>query len=216
MESIIFQIGTLSYSKDELERIKPVFEPKKVSKKEETKARDIAEKEAKWFLEASSSEFSSQVQAIAYSQNLGEVQVISEDNEATTLNAFWELLRNNIGANVISYNLGTKLIPYLVRRSWKNGVIIPNIFNGKYLSYQYQDIAQVFACGTMEKVSLQNIANFFEIPIMYGEEKACEISTFSNKWIINQDSAIEYLRNDVKVLNSIALAMNIVEEDLFL
>ncbi len=73
---------------------------------------------------------------------------------------------------------------------------------------------QVFACGSLEKVGIAKIADFFEVSSKYAEEKACQDSTFSTKYLVNEESAIEYLKNDLEVISKIALAMNIVEEDL--
>ena len=129
------------------------------------------------------------------------------ENEADILRQFWNYYRSNADCKFVGFNIYAWAIPFLVRRSWANRVIVPKILNGRYLNGNFIDLLQVWGCGTFEKASLGNIARFF------GIKRKDEEINFNAMWQISPSRAIEKLKSDVLSIRRIGEAMGVVREE---
>lgn len=209
MKNIIFDIETGGLPKDEILHLLPNFEAPSNYKDAEKISAYKLKKQEEWLeTKTALSAISGKVLAIGYLIDNEPIEVIGYDSEKETLEAFWNLLREHSSARVIGFNSHIFDIAFLVRRSWKNGVIVPNIYNGRFLHSRFVDLLQVWACGSLDKVSLDNLAKFFGVGAKTGNGKM-----FSVMWEVNRDSAIEYLKNDVAMTKAVALAMGVIDEE---
>ena len=129
------------------------------------------------------------------------------ENEADILRQFWNYYRSNADCKFVGFNIYAWAIPFLVRRSWANRVIVPKILNGRYLNGNFIDLLQVWGCGTFEKASLGNTARFF------GIKRKDEEINFNAMWQISPSRAIEKLKSDVLSIRRIGEAMGVVREE---
>ena len=129
------------------------------------------------------------------------------ENEADILRQFWNYYRSNADCKFVGFNIYAWAIPFLVRRSWANRVIVPKILNGRYLNGNFIDLLQVWGCGTFEKASLGNIARFF------GIKRKDEEINFNAMWQISPSRAIEKLKSDILSIRRIGEAMGVVREE---
>lgn len=209
MKHIIFDIETGGLPKDEILHLLPSFEAPSNYKDAEKISAYKLKKQEEWLeTKTALSAISGQVLAIGYQVGDGEIEIICSDSEKDMLHAFWEVLRKHSSAKVIGFNSHNFDIPFLVRRSWKNGVVIPNIYNGRFLHSRFIDLLQVWSCGGLDKVSLDNLAKYFGVGSKNGKG-----SMFATMLEVNRESALEYLRNDVAMTRGVALAMSVIEEE---
>ena len=111
---------------------------------------------------------------------------------------------NMTRARAIGFNSNEFDIPFLVRRSWILGVKIPdqvliNIKGRFYLSDVFVDVMQYWACGTMQKTSLNNVAKALNVG-----EKNGNGANFYQTLIKDEAKALEYLSNDVNMTRACA------------
>ncbi len=207
MEQIVFDIETGGLPKDEILYLMPEFNAPSNYKDAEKIQAYKAKKEEEWLLDSALSALSGRVLAIGV-QKLGKpVEFFTDDDEVKLLSDFWNFYRQNASATFVGFNSNSFYIPFLVRRSWANKVIVPNIFRGKFLSYNFVDLMQIWGCGTAERVSLDTLAKFFGVGAKNGDG-----ADFSSMWAINRESALRYLSNDVLLTRAVGEAMCVISE----
>ena len=204
---IVFNIETDALPRDEILHLMPEFTAPSNYKDAEKIQVYKTKKQDEWLLDAPMSALSGRVLAIGVQEPTKNVLSFLNNNEADLLRNFWEYYRRNTQCKFVGFNCNSFVIPFLVRRSWANRVQIPNIFHGRYLSGNFIDLAQVWSCGTYEKVSLEHLARFFGIKIKNPDVK------FNAMWEINPLSALEKLKSDVMAIRYIGEAMNVIEEE---
>ena len=96
----------------------------------------------------------------------------------------------------------------LVRRSWLNRVVVPNIFRGRFLSGNFTDLLQVWGCGTSERTTLANLSKFFGL-------KYEPLAPFEAMWSVNRKSALKAMERDVLAIRYIGEVMGVVVEEDF-
>ena len=208
MNFIIFDIETAGLPKDEISHLIPEFDaPSNYKDAEKIQAWKLRKQE-EWLLDSALSAVSGKVLAIGIQKNSEAIEIIASDDEAEILRRFWELYRSNTDCAFIGFNSNGFDVPFLIRRSWKNKVLVPNILSGRFLNGRFTDLAQVWSCGTGERISLNNLARFFGVG---GKDK--DGSHFASMWSANKDAAIAYLQNDIALTKAVAVAMGIIDED---
>ena len=204
---IVFNIETDALPRDEIRHLMPEFTAPSNYKDADKIQAYKAKKEAEWCLDAQMSALSGRVLAIGVQEPVQSVLTFVNINEGDLLRSFWEYYRRNAHCKFVGFNCNTFAIPFLVRRSWVNRVQVPNIFHGRYLSGNFVDLAQVWSCGTYEKVSLEHLARFFGIKLKETGVK------FNTMWDVNPLKALEKLKSDVMAIRYIGEAMNVIEEE---
>jgi DNA polymerase elongation subunit (family B) len=208
---IFFDIETGPLSGDEIRQYMPKFDAPSNYKDEEKIAKAIAEKESAWLEKAALSPITGKVLAIGYCINDKDVLVL-EGDEKEILTQFWDaithygaILRKLIGFNSNSFDL-----PFLIRRSWKLGVHIPNTlykyYRGRvYLNENCVDILDYWSLDTRDSIKLTDLGKYLGVG-----EKTGSGAMFASLYAENRDEAISYLKNDILLTYKCAYALQIV------
>ena len=208
---LFFDIETGPISGDEVRQYMPKFEAPSNYKDEEKIAKVIAEKEHAWLEKAALSPITGKVLAIGHCIDDKNVSVI-EGDEKDIISQFWEsityhgaILRKLIGFNSNSFD-----IPFLIRRSWKLGIKIPNTLykyhRGRvYLHENCVDILDYWSLDTRDSIKLADLARYLEVGT-----KTASGAEFSGLYAENRDEAISYLKNDILLTYKCAYALQIV------
>ncbi len=135
----------------------------------------------------------------------GEEKILSGE-ESDFLKEFWEFVGTHT-ENFVGWNTNGFDIPFLVRRSWKLGVIVPNIFNGRYIDKRFIDLMEVFGCGEYGyKAKLDDVAKFLDVQGKYDGD--CTGESFAELFLsddpIAKARAEEYLKCDIRATWAIA------------
>lgn len=210
MKNIVIKIGTEGLPQDEILYLMPEFSAPANYKDSEKIQAWKARKQEEWLLDAPMSALSGRVLAIAYQADGNECKVITDKEETEVLNKFWELYRDNSDCNFVGFNARNFDIPYLIRRSWHNKVIIPNVMQGRFLNWKFTDLSQIWACGTSDKATLSTLIRFFGI-----KSELSESAKFSSMWKVCHLSALRHLCNEVKLTRSLGEAMGVIEVEEF-
>lgn len=124
---VYFDIETGPLPRSDVEQFMPEFEKPKNYKDEAKIAEVLAKKEAEWFEKSALAATTGKVLAVGYCTNENDV-VILEGDESTILVSFWNAITYH-GAflqKLIGFNSNEFDIPFMVRRSWKLGVKVPD------------------------------------------------------------------------------------------
>lgn len=178
--------------------------PQKQKEHKETYNKAKFEYETKIVSKAALNALCARVIAIGVKDEKSETIISGE--EASILKSFWELYGTRT-ETFIGWNINTFDIPFLVRRSWACGVIVPNIFNGRFLNSKFLDLMEKFACGEYGyKLSLDKAAQFLGVPGKYKGD--CAGDTFADKYLsadpVFKAEAEEYLKCDLRATWNVA------------
>lgn len=143
---------------------------------------------------------------VAIGIKTADEEKILSGSEAEILRDFWEIFMMTPCA-FVGWNINGFDIPFMVRRSWTNGVIVPNIYNGRYLDKRFIDLMEVFGCGEYGyKAKLDNVANFLGVQGKYDGD--CTGEDFAEKFLsgdkVARAQAEEYLKCDIRATWAIA------------
>ena len=136
-------------------------------------------------------------------EQIGEVEIIGDDDEAATLREFWKRWKwedgrpvEFVGFNVLQFDL-----PFLVRRSWKLRVPVPaGLRRGRYWGDGILDLRDVWQLGDRQaRGSLDAIARHLGIGGKNGDGKE-----FAKLWQSDRQKAVAYLKNDLELTARIA------------
>ena len=138
-----------------------------------------------------------------------EFQMITYDDEAEILRAFWSHVRGD-GTRlntVIGFNSNQFDLPFLFRRSWKHGVQIPfGLRRGRYWGDQVVDIRDNWQLGDrMAKGSLGAIAKHLGLG-----EKSGSGKDFAALLASDRKAAEAYLKNDIDLTVKVANALGVL------
>jgi hypothetical protein len=120
-------------------------------------------------------------------------------DEEDTLNCFWSQFEDSfnyfIGFNIFNFDL-----PFLIKRSWKLGVIVPKgVRHGRYWSDRFIDLRDLWQMGDRQaKGSLDVICRHFGIEGKNGSGK-----DFARMFELNREKALEYLTNDLRMTRNV-------------
>ena len=217
--NLYFDIETAPLSEDRIREFLPNnITPPKTYKTPEAQERYIVEKIGEFIVNAPLSPLTGRVCAIGYAHGYCDVKFFvakEEKDEREILTAFWKsfigscfcghMTRANMTrARAIGFNSNEFDIPFLVRRSWILGVKVPdqvliNIKGRFYLSDVFVDVMQYWACGTMQKISLNNVAKALNVG-----EKNGNGANFYQTLLKDEAKALDYLANDVNMTRACA------------
>lgn len=115
--------------------------------------------------------------------------------------------RNIAGHNIFGFDL-----PFLVRRSWANGIPVPAdlLANRRYFAPCFRDTMQEWSCGTRDTISLDALARFFGVG--HKPDDGTTGADFARLYFgtpEERSQAIDYLKNDLAMTLRVAEAMGI-------
>jgi len=129
-----------------------------------------------------------------------------EGDEKLMLREFWDSVNSHIhhkypvcGWNIIGFDLS-----FLIRRSWKYKLRIPDLFRGRYYDSNIVDLMQVWQAGNFKEsyVSLDMAAKFFGLPGKSGNGK-----DFAALYKSDKSAALKYLEQDLTLTEQIGNCM---------
>ena len=134
----------------------------------------------------------------------------SLEEERERLDGFWSLWRNarHSGHTFVGWNIHSFDLPFLIRRSWWQGVLVPGeltrLTGNGFRSYPGTiDLCRVWTGDPREHCKLDDVARFFGLP-----GKRMKGADFWRQWRkggIDREEAEAYLRyDDVESLKVIA------------
>jgi len=162
--SVHFDIESGPLPTSEILPLAPEFEAPANYKNPELIAASIEKQKQEWLDRAALSPVTGQVLAIGY--EFGDVVTLHfNDDEAVLLNDFWALLVARTGHPFVGFNIFRFDLLFLVRRSWKHGIKLPEqVRNGRYWGTQFIDLMEVWQLGNRDQtISLDNLARFMGI-----------------------------------------------------
>ena len=134
------------------------------------------------------------------------------ESETNLLTEWWDLVRDAIrtDSRLIGFNSDAFDLPFLVRRSWKLGVVVPPevLVAGRWHRC-FVDLMKLWACGVYgERVSMDRLAAYFGCTRKNGE--AAEFARLFHGTDEERKQAVEYLRNDLRMTLDVADRMNVI------
>lgn len=169
----------------------------------------MVEKRAEFKERAALSAETGRVLAIGMKFVTGEYYILENKNgynesEYAILKLFWE---KQFPFPFIGHNIKSFDFPFLIRRSWKLGVVPSFTSCGKpWEDDKFIDTMLLWAAGNSgERISLNRLARFFGLP-----EKNGTGDQFA-KWYLGgeRDKAIEYLKRDLNLAEEVAKRMGV-------
>lgn len=208
---IFFDIETGPLSGDEVRQYMPKFEAPSNYKDEDKIAKAIAEKESAWLERAALSPITGRVLAIGYCKDDKNIEIL-EGDEQKIITTFWELITYHgaILQKLIGFNSNSFDLPFLIRRSWKLRIKIPNtlykyIKGRVYLHENCIDILDYWSLDTRDSIKLSDLAKFLD-----AGSKSGSGADFAKQYAEHRDEAISYLKNDILLTYKCAYALQIV------
>lgn len=194
--NVYFDIETGPLPEEQIRPLMPDFDaPANIKDPEKITAAIIA-KEIKWLEQAALSAITGEVLCIGYlvNESMFKFQVGAEKD---ILTSFWNTAMETITSGKIVVGFCCKMfdLPFLVRRSWAQGVSVPKcIWNGRYFCDQIVDIAEKWECGVRggDHISLDQLSKFLGVGQKNGNGK-----DFAALWHDNREQALLYLKNDL-------------------
>lgn len=208
---IYFDIETAPLGEDYIRSIAPEFEAPKTCKTDESIENHITKKLAEYIATGSLRAETGKVIAISVAVGDGEPQVlIDTENEVKLIKAFWDFITDDEGMitrKIIGFNSNNFDIPFLTRRSWINGIEVPNSLyyrrSGRmFLNDFFKDVMLEWSCGQMQYIKLGRLAQ-----ILNAGKKNGDGALFYK--LVNDDykKAYEYAGNDVVLTRACAKKM---------
>lgn len=213
MDSIFFDIETAPLSEEKIKAIAPKFKAPKNYKSDEALARYETEALASFIADGALHAQTGRVMAIGYA--IGDdtpVVMYDQDGtkEASILRNFWKLITDSSGVmtrKVIGFNSVNFDVPFLIRRSWINGVDVPPTIMHRYgprvvLNDLFKDVMLEWSCGTMDRIKLDTLAKTLGVGSKNGDGALFHI-------VAQEDysKAMDYLFNDVEITRACAYKM---------
>jgi predicted PolB exonuclease-like 3'-5' exonuclease len=198
--AIIFDIETGPESPSILSTMMPAFEPPANYKDPAKIAAWEDEKRSQWVRDAALSPMTGRILAIGYvtgQDGDSKVMIECDENEAAMIQHFWDYLdatRTMMAPQLVGFNSNSFDLPYLIKRSWKHGIKVPQLRKGNYWdTFVALDIRDIWQLGDRQAVgSLDTVSRFMGLPGKSGS--GADFATMLQK---DRDAALAYLRNDV-------------------
>ena len=203
---LYFDIETGPSSDAELYR--PEFQANRSFKDPLKIAEDLLKKEQEWTEKLALSALTGRIIAIGWVIDDGEFEWVGEDentNEGDIIRKFFEVAQSC--EKLVGFNSHSFDLPFIYRRALRwTKVPIPydSIFpRRRRLSTIHTDIMEEWCMfDTQNRVSLNNLAKFFELEGKTGSGK-----DFAELYHVNRESAVAYLKHDVELTRKIANRM---------
>lgn len=205
MTSIVFDIETGPLPDIKLDALMPDFEPAANLKDPEKIAADLAKKRIKFKEDAALSPLSGRVLAVGFLPDHGDPPLIlADDDEGLLLASVWNHFRTAGGSRrptFVGFNIHGFDLPFLVKRSWVNGVDIPpNVRQGRYWADWLVDLRETWQLGDRQAHgSLDTICRALGLG-----EKNGSGADFPRLWKEEREQAVKYLLNDLTLTAKLA------------
>lgn len=200
-------IETASQPAEVLANVKPEFTANKTLKDPDKIKADLAAKEAEWLDRAALSAETGKVLVIGVLD--GDRCEYFEGAEDAILTRFWPWLDMSLGRGdiVAGFCIFHFDLPYLVRRSYINGVRIGlNRFRNRYWHENLVDIAEQWQLGNREqRISLDMLAKVLGVGAKNGDGK-----DFAALYATDRVKALTYLENDLRLSKAVYERMNLI------
>lgn len=112
---------------------------------------------------------------------------------------------------MIGFNIGGFDVPFLVRRSWRLGIDVPDsVFDpsGRYLDRVFVDLMSRWQCGNYrDSIRLADLAAFFGVG---GKPDGITGADFARLYFEDRTTAEAYLKNDLMITSGCAARMGFV------
>lgn len=206
MSYLIIDIETSAKPTDQLNM--PEFEASKVLKDPEKIKVDIENKLKEWIDQCALFADRGRVLVIGVLGSDSKSEMIEGDEKEILIN-FWTIWSGET-CSIVGHNIKSFDMPFLMRRSWLNGVKVPSgVMEGRYMSRRVLDTMDAWACGVYnERISLDNLSKAFGLNGKNGHGKE-----FASKYLSGEDGkkeALEYLKNDLKLTEAVAKGMGLI------
>ncbi len=151
------------------------------------------------------------VAAIGYLDAAKQRCIICYDpDEPAMLRQFWDVFKTqqSAGLKLIGFNSAGFDLPFIVKRSWHHGLVIPkNItgYGGRWCE-TFVDLMVLWRCGSYKDyISLDALARFLGVG-----EKTGSGERFYKLWETDRKAAVDYLVNDVRITAGCAKKMGVL------
>jgi predicted PolB exonuclease-like 3'-5' exonuclease len=205
---IYFDIETAPLDEDYIRSIAPEFEAPKNYKSEEAIEKYCSEKLGEYIASGALRAETGKVIAISVAIGDEAPQVlIDTENEAELIKAFWDFITDDEGMitrKIIGFNSNNFDIPFLTRRSWINGIEVPNMVyyrrsGRKFLNDFFKDVMLEWSCGQMQYIGLDRLSKILSVGKKNGDG-----ALFYKQLEVNRQEAIDYAKNDVVLTRACA------------
>lgn len=195
----LFDIETAALPLSEIQHLKPEFTAPTNYKDPSKIQASIAEQEAKWLADGALSALTGRVLCVG-TIKAGEFQYSDDEDESELLEKICDWFADEIqgGRFLVGFCSRTFDVPFLIRRAFKHKIKVPPCFwEGRFLSSQFIDVADRWACGGREprdRVSLDNLSKFLGTGEKLGDGK-----DFAALWVSDRAKALNYLKRDLEL-----------------
>ena len=199
---LVFDIETGGLPEEQIEI--PEFEAPSNYKTPEAIAKYVEKKKQDYIEKAAISCFTGEVLAIGLQYDDKPVEMLYDMPESEMIKHFWNIVNELEAYSVVGWNSNGFDLPFMIRKSWKYGIRIPDDMFTPYgkFSSRYIDLMLNWGCGVKEYVKLDTVAKFFGIGAKNGDGKF-----FKDMYKNNKTAALEYLENDVLITKAVAEKM---------
>ena len=209
---IFFDIETNPFADAHLAAAMPSFKAPSNIKDPAKIAAKIAEKEQAFKDKAALSPMSSTVLAVGLWCEDGAKTMLHGEDEADLIKKTWAALTEH-GAftrDVIGWNIKRFDFPFLIKRSWANGISIPDTmleqYKGRfYMNARVKDMMDFFTMGVEQFASLNSALQ------LLGLESKVDTSgkLFYELYDENRELAMEYLKRDITAMVDLNKSFNL-------
>jgi hypothetical protein len=148
-------------------------------------------------------------------KSAGGVERFISGDEPDILSAWWarweELMGAGakfLGANIVNFDL-----PYLVRRSWINGIPVPGAaWDGRYWHKSFVDVRQQWLLGQRWADCPSSLDHMAKVLGFEGKLPGEIAAHFGRYWREQREVAEAYLRRDLDLTLGIARRLGIIRE----
>lgn len=199
---LVFDIETGGLPEEQIEV--PEFEAPSNYKTPEAIAKYVEKKKQDYIEKAAISCFTGEVLAIGFQYDNKPVEMLYDMPESEMIEQFWNVVNRLETYSVVGWNSNGFDLPFMIRKSWKYGIRIPDDMFTPYgkFSNRYIDLMLNWGCGVKEYVKLDTVAKFFGIGAKNGDGKF-----FKDMYKNNKTAALKYLENDVLITKAVAEKM---------
>lgn len=170
---------------------------------------DRQDYEDKIIREAALSPLTARVLCIGYWFRTQNHLVDDSPAESDLLIGFWDAWAAHNQSKCIGFNIFNFDLPFLVKRSWANGIRPPESIRKIYWHDSFLDLMQVFAMGNRDssgRISLSRLSRF-----LLGREKDRTGERFWELWESDRSEALLYVRNDIEITRQLAERMGVLK-----
>jgi len=220
MEPLVFDIETGPETDETLALMEPEFSAPANYRDAAKIAEKIAEQREAWREKAALDATTGRVLAIGL-QDAAGTHLLTVDgaetaeefrrDEADVIAEFWNhACPDGRWRTLIGFNSNRFDIPFLVRRSFKLRVPVPNgVTHGRYLGRQFVDLMEIWKVGDYQAtVSLDRLAKHLGCGAKNGDG-----ARFAELLENDREAALDYLRNDIEMTCAVAERLGVIEPE---